>query len=367
MASQRVHILTPGFTTPNGAAFLFPLLKFRKALEERGLELRLFDSDADLGTLCDCDTLLLDSKFYSDGWVPDTPGVLVRIAALAERAPKLIYADITDSSAFDHCRALPLVTIYLKNQLLRDRRRYLEPLTGYRPYTDYYHREHGVTDHDEARSEPLEDPARLAKLQVGWNSGLAGYGWLGPACTGLYRRTGWPGFLRLPGTWTPPNAARALEVSCRIGTGYARDAVAWQRREVAKRLAGRLRSDKLSRRRYLAELADSRVVVSPFGLGEITLRDFEIFIAGALALKPDMSHMETWPDLFVGGETIATFRWDLSDLEETIETLLTDAPRRLALATEAQERYRRHLTGPEAATLFCERFLAILRCGEAAR
>ena len=133
--------------------------------------------------------------------------------------------------------------------------------------------------------------------------------------------------------------------------------------QVLKRLGGRLRSDKLSRRRYLAELADSRLVVSPFGLGEITLRDFEIFMAGALALKPSTAHMETWPDLFRDDETIVAHAWDLSDLEETIETLLTEPDRRLEIAKHAQDLYRRHTVGKQAAGLFVGQVLRILAAG----
>ena len=117
-------------------------------------------------------------------------------------------------------------------------------------------------------------------------------------------------------------------------------------------------------RDYLRELARSRIVISPFGLGEITLRDFEIFLSGALALKPDMAHMETWPDLFRSGETIATHRWDLSDLEETIEGLLADDQRRLAIARQGQEAYRRHLVGEAAAQGFATRFQRILAFGD---
>jgi hypothetical protein len=110
----------------------------------------------------------------------------------------------------------------------------------------------------------------------------------------------------------------------------------------------------LSRRGYLAELAHSRVAISPFGLGEITLRDFEIFMSGALLLKPDMSEIETWPNLYRGGETMAAYRWDLSDLEEKIDGLLSDAKGASAVAAEGQRAYRDALAGPDAGQKFAE-------------
>ena len=360
----QVHVLTPGFVSPNGRAFLFPLVRHRRALRARGIRLRIFGPEAETARVADCDALLLDSKLYGARWLRDSDGILEEIAALAGRVAKLFYVDTTDSSGWDHCRALPLVTGYLKNQLLRDRRRYLEPLYGHRPYTDHYHRQARLHDKDEARSEPIADPALLDKLAVGWSSGLADYSLLGPLRMAAYKRLPLDALLRFPLWHVPADAPRDLDVSCRIGTDYARATVAWQRKEVARVLAGRLGTGKLSRRGYLAELARSKVVVSPFGLGEITLRDFEIFLAGALALKPDMSHLETWPDLFRDGETMVAFRWDLTDLNERIEALLADEAGRLAIAAEAQARYRRHLVWPEAADLFCDHLEAILRRGE---
>jgi len=362
----RVHVLTPGFTSPNGCAFLFPLIVHRRALAERGIGIAFFHSDADPAALTDCDVLIVDGKYYSPRWIPDTPGALDALARLGQGAAKLFYFDITDSSGWDHARGLPLVAAYFKNQLLRDRTAYLRPLYGYRPYSDHYHRTQGVTDAGDAMSEPIDDPALLDKLHVGWNSALADYSWLGPARMALYGKLPWPALLRFPDGYEPPGARRPLPLACRIGTAYARDSVAWQRHAIAERLAGRVATGKVSRRAYLAELRRARVVVSPFGLGEITLRDFEIFLAGAVALKPRMTHLETWPDLFRDGETIAVHGWDLDDLDQAIERLLDEPLRAQKIAARAQADYRRHLIGEAAAALFCDRFATILATGTAA-
>ena len=54
-------------------------------------------------------------------------------------------------------------------------------------------------------------------------------------------------------------------------------------------------------------------MLSPFGWGELCLRDYEAVLGGALLLKPDMSHLETWPDVFVPHDTYAPFDWDATD------------------------------------------------------
>jgi len=361
----KVHILTPGFTSPNGRAFLFPLLLHRRHLIERGIGITLFKSDRDPAALSDCDVLIVDSKYYSPRWIKDTPAVLAALANLRQQSDKLFYFDITDSSGWDHARALPHVTAYFKNQLLKDRSLYLKPVYGYRVYSDSYHRSEGVRDPGDERSEPVADPGLLGKLHLGWNSCLADYSLQGEFRMSAYRYARLPGLLRAPNHFTDPAGQRPLDLSCRVSTSYRRNTIKWQRQAIRDRLANRISTERVSRRRFVQELRDSKIVLSPFGFGEICYRDFEGFLAGAALLKPDMSHMETWPDLYRDDETMMAHRWDLSDLEERIEALLGDDKMRLRIAKLGQDLYRRHLVGEAAAVMFGERFEAILKIGEA--
>lgn len=354
----RVHLLTAGFSSPNGRAFLMPLIVHRRIIQDAGIALRIFLSRGE--GLTDCDVLIVDNKFHSSRWARESDGVLAELATLKQRVRRLIYFDILDSTAWDHTRALPCATLYCKAQLLRDRTAYLKPFYGYRPYSDYYHRTCGVEDDEPVWSEPLPDAALLDRMTVGWNSGLGDYSWFGPYRMAAYRRLPLKPLLRFPDAFHPASVRRAKGVSCRIGTRYSRRSVAYQRQQMARVLAHRLDTSKLSRRRYLAELRASMLAVSPFGLGEITLRDFEVFMAGAALVKPDMSGIETWPDLYRDGESMIAHRWDLADLEEKIESALADPTRTVEIAAEGQARYRRHVAGPEAGRLFVEHFMGIL-------
>ena len=95
------------------------------------------------------------------------------------------------------------------------------------------------------------------------------------------------------------------------------------------------------------------MAVSPFGWGEPSYKDYQIVINGAALLKPDLSHMATWPDLYVAGETYLPFKWDCSDLEDVLEDALAgDKWRRIA--GQAQAVYRKHLERPDREE-FCER------------
>ena len=358
----NVHILTAGFSSPNGRAFLMPLILHRQALEDAGISVKLFRGRT--AELTHCDVLIVDSKYHSPRWAAESDAVMEEFEDFRDQVRCVIFADILDSAGWDHARPLPLVTLYCKAQLLKDRSAYLKPLYGYRIFSDYYHRKPGIEDDEPVRSEPVADPGDLEKLTVGWNSGLADYSWLGPYRMAGYERVHLPAFIRFPDNFHVPSGARAKDVSCRIGTGYLRKSAAYQRQRLAEILRKRLETAKLSRRRYLSELGQSKVAISPFGLGEITLRDFEIFMSGALLFKPDMSQIETWPDLFKDGETMVAHRWDLTDVEEKLEMILSDYPSYLDIAAQGQARYRAHLCGPDAGALFVAHFASILAKAE---
>jgi hypothetical protein len=72
------------------------------------------------------------------------------------------------------------------------------------------------------------------------------------------------------------------------------------------RMTGRAR---VGSKRYLAELLLSRVVVSPFGWGEVCFRDYEAVAAGCLLVKPSMDHVRTQPDIYRAGQTYVSVRW----------------------------------------------------------
>jgi len=354
----RIHVLSRGFQTPNGRAFLFPLTVWRRALAEYGLDCRIFHTPSP--ALTDCDALLVDSKFHRDRWSNDKPAVLAEFSEWAARC-RVIYCDTTDSSGWLQPDLLPIVHRYAKAQMLRDRGGYLKPLYGHSSYAEYYHVKFNVDDSQPEWSSPVVDPKLLDKLCVSWNSGLADYSLYGPARMALYDWLPAASLLRFPDAIASPSSARPRDVSARFGTAYARASVAAQRRLIKDKLATyHLDTAKLSRRAYFAELQASKVVVSPFGYGEITLKDFEVLLTGGLLLKPDMSHMETWPDLFRADETMLAHRWDLSDLSEVLERALGDPSRLGALAEAGQKVYRAHTSTPGAAVLFADHLRSIV-------
>lgn len=354
---MKIGILTPGFTTPNGRAFLFPFLVYRQVLADAGIHVAMHGAVSE--ALYDCDILLVDSKYHRDRWLPDTPGILAEFEGFRSRIGKVVYCDTTDSTGWVQTELLPLVDIYAKGQLLRNRRDYLSAHYGFRIYSDYYHRQNGVTDAAPTWSTPVSSADLLGKLRVSWHSGLADYSLLGPLRMALYQRLRWPALLAYPRSLTPAERPRTVPVQMRMGVAYDRASVAFQRLEVRRRLARYSDGRKLGRLAYWRELQDAQLVISPFGLGEITLKDYEVLLTGGCLVKPDMSHLETWPDLFRGGESCAVFRWDCDDLESVVDQLLTDPARRLSLARTGQALYGAHL-GAGGGALFVDHLKGLL-------
>jgi hypothetical protein len=358
---MRIHLVSAGFRTANGQGFLAPILRLRRRLREEGCDVGILPAYDDAAA--DCDVLGFDSAVLGVGW---SDGSSVRVLERAARAnPRLAYFDIQDSTGTLQTSALDCVALYFKSQLLRDRAKYAEPHYGGRLYTDFYHRNFGIDDDPPQHSAPVTDPAKRAKLRVSWNSGFAEYGVGGLVRREVYARLKLPSLLRRPTGFADPRVPRAVGLGTRMTHSYSRATVAFQRAEVAWRLDIGLQA-RLSRRAFMRELARTKAVLSPFGWGEINLRDYEACIAGAAMIKPDMGHLETWPDLY-RADSYIPFRWDFSDLKDQTERAIVDDEWRTAIAARAQNIYRQTVASDDGDREFCARFGALMRAVAAAQ
>lgn len=360
-----VHILTDGFETPNGRAFLFPVLRYRDRLRKEGIHVSVYE-DYTPG-LKDCDVLILDSKYYIDWWGGKEEELFEELASFADAVERVLWFDTSDSTGHLQTPVLDHVDGYYKNQLLADRREYTEPLYGQRLFTDYYHRRHDVTDRNESYLDPVED-RYLDKLHVSWNFGLADHSLLRPLVYRMSKRLPswafdklpWDRYFGAPGYWTAPERERRTDLSARFGTTYDRETIEYQRELAETILSDYADTDFVGRWAYWRELRDSKLVVSPFGWGEPCYRDFEAFLAGCILVKPRMDHLETWPPVYEEGETMISVSWDLDDLGSTVESTLDDYEENRDIAERGQERYRRYLVGEEAGSAFVDRFSGIV-------
>ncbi len=351
----RLHLLAGPPATQNVRAFLAPILANRNRLRQRGIEIKHFAASA--ADLYDCDVLALCNTFWPGPWQARREEALELLAEMAERAARLIYFDRSSPPGSINTDVLPAVARYYKMALYRDRSLYGQRHYGLRLFTDYYHRNYGVVDPEPSCSNAIDDTA-TKKLRLSWNTGLANYSLLGPRLSVFHEHLPLRFWLRPPTRFHQPSASRKIPLSCRMGLSYERQTVAYQRQQMASLLAAFRRTDRLSKTAYFREMRNSRIVVSPFGNNEINYKDFEAYICGALLLKPDMSHLETYPDFFRPGETFVSHSWALDDVVDKVDEMLANYERYLPIARAGQAIYRHYVASPQGDEEFADRFAA---------
>jgi len=357
---KSVNILSEGPISYNGRAFLQPIILNKSKLLDYSVKINLIYK-LTVG-ITDCDLLIVDSKFFKGWWLERKQELSDTLASFSE-STNVVFFDTSDSAGYILGEVLPYVKSYYKHQTLVDKSHYLRPMYGRRLFTNYYHDHNGVTDDSSCEEEEIQviQSSDLAKIKVSWNTGLANYSFMGDYLGKVYRTFPIKGILRYPNSFTEPSCLRPMSVQCRVGTSYNKATVAFQRKALAKILKNRLQTQKVNRYRFYRELKLSKVVMSPFGLGEITLKDFEVFLAGSLLMKPDMSHLDTWPNFYTN-ETYVPFDWSLGDVYEKLENILENYQDFIQVAQNGQNVYRHYIVSDEGNNEFLERFRDIIFC-----
>lgn len=339
-------------------AILFPIIKYQSILKQGGLDIKIFEHIQD--DVFDCDILIVESRFHGLRWKEETDKILGEMEDYKNKSEVLCYYDTSDSSYLLHPEVLPVVDYYLKGQLLSDRNKYKQPMYGNRIFTDYCYREFAVEDQDPAWSIPVQSDTELEKIKLAWNSSLADYSMSGKYLMHLYSKLPYSFFLQYPQKAHAPSNLRHNDVSCRMGTNYYRKTVAWYREKAKQALSQWVPTERISYREYFKELQNSKIVVSPFGWGEINYKDYETFLSGALLVKPDMSHMETWPDLYQKELTYIPYSWDSKNLKNQINQVVDNYEKYDEIALNGQEQYLLHLSKDTAPDIFFERLTQII-------
>lgn len=83
------------------------------------------------------------------------------------------------------------------------------------------------------------------------------------------------------------------------------------------------KTGKLNREEYFNKLLNSKICISPYGYGEIAIRDIEAISAGCIIIKPDMSCVDTHPNVY-SDETYIRCNYDYSDLNEKVDFILSN-------------------------------------------
>jgi len=81
---------------------------------------------------------------------------------------------------------------------------------------------------------------------------------------------------------------------------------------------------RIETQKYYRYISQCKVLLAPFGYGEMAPRDLEAAQLGSLLIKPTMEHIESSPFIYEENVTYIPCKHDYSDLEEKIEYAVTN-------------------------------------------
>lgn len=248
---------------------------------------------------------------------------------LRKKYRKIFFFDDNDGSESHFLDLLPFVDMYYKKQVFKDLNLYRTDWYGNRIFTDYYHRQFGVDETPTPDSLPaLAAVEDLKKLKIAWNLAFGQY----PVSKTrhIYAKVLFKTFgarvmkyLVTPQRFSSVPNPTFKKCHARFGYKEYRPIVGYQRRLFLDIVAESdlFLSGKIPRKEYNAEVSRVMAVLSPFGWGEVCFRDYEAILNGCVLVKPDMSHIETWPNVYLPMETYVPVKWDGKDVLETVESL----------------------------------------------
>jgi len=335
---------------------LFPLFVYRDEIARRGIRIRYLAPDR-IPSRPAGSALCLNSRAFRYVHGRLASEHLALLEALRRRYAFILWFDNRDSAGNTQFEVLPFVDRYCKKQLFRDRQLYRRHLYQNRAFTDYIHREYGRADAQaEAPDVPLQD-GFAAKLTVGWNLAYADYRSLSRAGRLLNIVTGSldPEFC--------VNERRPIDVHARFRNSFPYDTIAFPRTYLMTAVRGlqdvESRTGYTSRAAYRDELRRAAAVLSPFGWGEICLRDFEAMVCGCALVKPSIDHIETWPDVFAEDSTYIALPWNLEQAIAKLDAVIRDK-RLIGVVARAGQTACRALWGDRGRQSFVDRLEALL-------
>lgn len=332
---------------------LHPFRKWQKSLRDAGIRVEIY-YDHTNKKLLNADRLILHHRYFSNGLINsintanDTGGDLIKfLIRLKANVGKLIWFDAGDSSGTTQFPIIPFVDVFVKKQVLKDRSYYMGQLNEQKNFMVW-------SDKTAQQKKFTPCPAgELHKIRVGWNIAFNDYRDFVVHYKLRKYLSYYIDYNAYPIKYTTVNSHRPIDVTFRGKVNYVttNKVVSDQRNKVLQlfnTLSYKIASGRnLGRSKYLKELTQSKVTISPFGYGEVCFRDFETFISGSLLVKPSMDHLDMFPELFTPNETYVPVSWQLDDLPETLDNIFSNYESYKQIASNGQERYKNAIEGPE--------------------
>tara|TARA_B110000027_G_C16120861_1_gene302871 strand:- start:5175 stop:6170 length:996 start_codon:yes stop_codon:yes gene_type:complete len=303
------------------------------------------------------DFIFIDSKVHKDILDSNFEKVLRDFEHLKKKSKYIFYCDTGDSSCWIEKRIFPLVDKYLKCQLLKDKNLYKTKMYGKKINSDYYYRNNDIKDSQEIWSDELSDQ-EINKLDLSWNIFFSNHNYLSPLNYYMVKFLN-QNLIFNQLFYSNPHTKRTNDFFVKFSNKNYYPTIGWQRKKILEMFKIN-NSNKLNKFNYFNLMKNSKYCISPFGWGEIAIRDFECFVNGCVLIKPDMSHIITWPNLFIPNLTYIPIKWDLSDLKKNMEFYKGNYPSLVNIASEAQKIYKSHTNNSNSGKNFVKRLKDII-------
>ena len=243
-----------------------------------------------------------------------------------------------DSAGTTQFEVLPFVKKYVKkNGIFKNLDLYNNDLKGGRYYTDYYINKYNLKDNVEYETSKLDFKYKN-KLIMGWNIGVEDYfdfinftrfHYLYEFINfKVFNKRTYFFLLKNYQEWKQDNNKKKINTV--MNTSYNRNSISFQRKLFKKILNTKYRDyvlklgtleKRLSLKNYYKLMQNTQIIICPHGWGEIGNREFLATKMGAAFIKPDMSYIDTWPNIYIKNETYIPCDLDFSNIEYLIDEL----------------------------------------------
>ncbi|NBC65101.1 MAG: hypothetical protein GVY07_05475 [Bacteroidetes bacterium] len=349
----KVGIITFQNGYNRGACDFYPLIKWKRELSYRNIKVNFFGSHQDK-KLFKQDVVGVDHRYYRELAVvknrySDRRFIVDIMDKLRSKDIKVILFDNGDGAGGRQWDLIKHVDLLVKKQVLKNREDYTlnDGVFSYMPFTRAYKLSANKIESNLKHRSSYSPcpPDQLHKIKLGWNIGMKDYRYFPfskyyPIGTSrlinkLYQN---PAF-------EDPENERKFDSVFRGKINYGKDNYAYQRNKVVELFEldqnpNLITGGTITKNKYLKELRQSKICVSPFGWGEVCYRDFEAILAGCLLIKPDMEHLETYPNVYKKNETYIPIKWDMSNLEEKLNDAIFNYDLLLDKVIKAQKIYK---------------------------
>ena len=344
----------------------FPVWYNLKNLKRKGIKIRFINylnlKHKKLEDIVGFDSRIINNLIVNYDNVRKTirNEIIPILKRIRKRAETLLFFDNADNAGYLHHDVLPYVDIYFKKQLFRDFSLYSKPLYKKRLFSDFYARNYDMKEENNYIPDFKLNLKDQNKMSLSWNFALKDYrssNNLNKFLYGLSRKEN----LR----FYKPSIDRKIILAANYTTRNSYKLVYFQRNQLLKILKEMYKSNpkyslgKIPKKQYLETLRSSKAIISPFGWGEICYRDFETFISGAALIKPNVDHLDTWPNLYKKHKTYIPIPWKIEEWKEIIPSILDNRKNLLEIAENGQNAYKK-IWSTQGNEKFCEHFISMI-------